>query len=76
MDGRDLERAPGLTLRATGSLLASLGCERATNLDGGSSKRMVVEGRTCDLATTEIVAEGVASTLVRPVHTGLLVLPR
>ncbi|MCA9650465.1 MAG: phosphodiester glycosidase family protein [Myxococcales bacterium] len=76
VDGRNLEHALGMTLGGVARLLRALGCHRATNLDGGSSKRMVVEGRTCDLATTEIVAEGVASTLVRPVHTGLLVLPR
>ncbi|MCA9489002.1 MAG: phosphodiester glycosidase family protein [Myxococcales bacterium] len=73
VDGRDLERAPGLTLRATGSLLASLGCERATNLDGGSSKRMVVGGRVVDLATTEVVAGGSSSDRVRPLHTAVLV---
>ena len=45
----------------------------ATNLDGGSSKRMVVQGRALDLASTEIVSEGVATVSVRPVHTALLI---
>ncbi|MCB9685973.1 MAG: phosphodiester glycosidase family protein [Alphaproteobacteria bacterium] len=73
VDGRDLDRAPGLTLRSTGALLTSLGCERATNLDGGSSKRMVVRGRVVDLATTEVVAGGQTSERVRPLHTAVLV---
>lgn len=74
VDGRNFERALGMTLHGVGRLLAALGCHVATNLDGGSSKRMVVEGRARDLASTEIVSEGVATVSVRPVHTGLLVL--
>lgn len=74
VDGRNFERALGMTLGGVARLLAALGCHVATNLDGGSSKRMVVAGRARDLASTEIVTEGVASVAVRPVHTGLLVL--
>jgi hypothetical protein len=73
IDGRNFERALGMTLHGVARLLAALGCHVATNLDGGSSKRMVVEGRALDLASTEIVSEGVASVSVRPVHTALLV---
>ncbi len=73
VDGRNFERALGMTLGGVARLLAAFDCHVATNLDGGSSKRMVVEGRARDLASTEIVAEGVASVLVRPVHTGVLV---
>jgi hypothetical protein len=73
VDGRNFERALGMTLGGVARLLAALGCHVATNLDGGSSKRMVVEGRARDLASTEIVAEGIASVSVRPVHTGVLV---
>lgn len=73
VDGRNFERALGMTLGGVARMLAALGCHVATNLDGGSSKRMVVEGRARDLASTEIVAEGVASVSVRPVHTALLV---
>lgn len=76
VDGRNLERALGMTLGDVARLLLALGCRHGTNLDGGSSKRMVVHGRAQDLATTEIVADGVATTLVRPVHTCVLVLPR
>lgn len=73
IDGRNFERALGMTLGGVARLLAALGCHTATNLDGGSSKRMVVEGQALDLASTEIVAEGVATVTVRPVHTALLV---
>lgn len=75
VDGRNLERAPGLTLRGTSRLLRALGCERALNLDGGSSKRMVVGGRIVDLSTTEVVAGAAGSGQVRPVHSAILFLP-
>lgn len=73
VDGRNFERALGMTLGGVARLLAALGCHVATNLDGGSSKRMVVDGQARDLASTEIVAEGVATVSVRPVHTAMLV---
>ncbi|MCB9692199.1 MAG: phosphodiester glycosidase family protein [Alphaproteobacteria bacterium] len=73
VDGRNLERAPGLTLAATAELLAAAGCTVAVNLDGGSSKRMVVGDRVVDLPSTEVVA-GATEHRVRPVHTALLVL--
>lgn len=55
IDGRDFDRAPGFTLAMTAQLLGALGCTVAMNLDGGSSKRMAVGGRTVDLGTTELV---------------------
>ena len=73
VDGRNFERAPGLTLRSTAELLRALGCTEAMNLDGGSSKRMVVDGRVVDLATTELV-QAARSTRTRPVRNGVLVL--
>ncbi|MCX4241928.1 phosphodiester glycosidase family protein [Paraliomyxa miuraensis] len=73
IDGRNFERALGMTLHDVGRLLVALGCHTATNLDGGSSKRMVVGGRAQDLTSTEIVSEGVATVSIRPVHTGVLV---
>ena len=75
VDGRNLERALGLTLRSTARVLQALGCVRALNLDGGSSKRMVVGGRNMDLSTTEVVAGGASSEHVRPVHSAILFLP-
>jgi len=80
-DGRNFSRALGLTLRDTAKLMATLGCVDALNLDGGSSKRMVLQGRTLDLPTTEVVDAQVGSDErrttgeqpVRPVNTGFLV---
>ncbi|MCA8922540.1 MAG: phosphodiester glycosidase family protein [Planctomycetes bacterium] len=75
VDGRNAERAPGLTLRATARLLEALGCTRAMNLDGGSSKRMVVDGRVVDLPSTGVVAAGSEPEGIRPVHSAILFLP-
>jgi len=74
VDGRNLQRALGLTLRGTGALLRQLGCHTALNLDGGSSKRMVVQGRVVDLPSTEMVTGGHGGARVRPVHTAIRVL--
>jgi hypothetical protein len=76
VDGRHLERSLGLTLRGLAELLAALGCVDAVNLDGGSSKRMVVAGELRDLPSTELRLSGTGPTRVRPVHTALLLLPR
>ena len=76
-DGRDLKRALGWTLSGVGCLLARLGCTDALNLDGGSSKRMVVEGRTVDLASTEVLGgDGPVLKSVRPVQTAWLMIER
>jgi len=73
VDGRNLARAPGMTLGTTARLLRALGCTRAMNLDGGSSKRMLLDDRILDLPTTELLAGGEPGTApVRPVHTALL----
>lgn len=74
VDGRNFHRAPGLTLRQTAGLLEALGCDRAVNLDGGSSKRMWIAGRIVDLPSTEVVT-GAAEERVRPVHSAVLVHP-
>ena len=70
IDGRNLERAIGMTLGEVAAMMIGLGCVVATNLDGGSSKRMVVEGRSVDLATTEVVVGRAAGP--QRVRTGLL----
>jgi len=76
IDGRNFQQAPGLTLRATTELMRCLGCQRAVNLDGGSSKRMVVAGEVVDLPSTEVVTGAApAEPLVRPVRSGLLAFP-
>ncbi|NOY25734.1 MAG: phosphodiester glycosidase family protein [Oligoflexia bacterium] len=77
VDGRDLGGALGLTLRATARVMAALGCVRAMNLDGGSSKRMVVGGAVVDHPSTEILGAGEGgATPIRPVHTAIFALPR
>ena len=73
VDGRNFQRALGMTLQELGDFMLDLGCVRAANFDGGSSKRMVVRGRTVDLASTDILGSDVRSRRVRPVHTGLLI---
>lgn len=75
VDGRNFERALGMTLGEVGELLASLGCVVATNLDGGSSKRMVVQGKTLDLASTEVEQGTPQTAKVRPVHTAVVFMP-
>ncbi len=72
IDGRNFSRALGMTLREVASLMQRLGCIVATNLDGGSSKRMVVDGRTVDLASTEVERKTPTSSPTRPVHTAVL----
>ncbi|KAL9185237.1 hypothetical protein ACHAXT_003014 [Thalassiosira profunda] len=92
VDGRNLDRALGLTLQGTSDLLRSLGCTKAMNLDGGSSKRMVIwdaeqkEHKVVCLSTTEIKSTGCESTHgnggkeaaapTRPVHSAILFLPK
>ena len=83
VDGRNFERAVGMTLKDTARLMGALGCRDAVNLDGGSSKRMVLDGHILDLPTTEIISgtpetvsgDPPATPPVRPVLTGILVLP-
>lgn len=81
IDGRNFHRAPGFTLDATARLMQALGCVEAMNLDGGSSKRMVLRGKVLDLPTTELLA-GPASddayddAPVRPVHSAMLLYYR
>lgn len=76
IDGRSFDRAPGFTLRMTAELMAALGCTRAMNLDGGSSKRMAVGDRCVDLASTEVVAAGHTSTRRRAVVSAILLSAR
>lgn len=71
VDGRNFDRALGLTLHEAAELMALLGCTTALNLDGGSSKRMVVDGAVVDIPSTDVVAGGTESP-VRPVHTAIL----
>lgn len=79
VDGRNLEHALGLTLQGTANLLRELGCVKAMNLDGGSSKRMFVRGKgvVC-LSTTEIKAatnDPSEAEKLRPVHSAIFIYP-
>jgi len=81
VDGRNFHRAPGFTLGATARLMQALGCVDAMNLDGGSSKRMVLRGEVLDLPTTELVARPLSEddyhdAPVRPVHSAILLYYR
>ena len=76
IDGRDFNRSLGLTLHRTAKLMRAAGCTDALNLDGGSSKRLVVQGKTVDLSCTDIVSNAHLSDEVRPVHTAILIFPR
>ena len=76
IDGRRFDVAPGMTLRGTAAVMQALGCGVSMNLDGGSSKRMVVQGAVVDLPSTEVVASPHARTAVRPVVSGMLIFPR
>jgi len=90
VDGRNLDRALGLTLQGTSDLLRSLGCQKAMNLDGGSSKRMVIWDPNLEmhkvvcLSTTEIKANAgenkggsgqATAEPSRPVHSAILFVP-
>lgn len=76
VDGRNVERALGMTLGDVARLLIHVGCGTAMSLDGGSSKRMLVEGRVVDLPSTEIIAGEADLVRVRPVHSAILFRPR
>ena len=74
IDGRDFHRAPGFTLAMTAQLMAALGCGRAMNLDGGSSKRMAIAGALVDLSSTEVqTGTAPTKTPVRKVVSAILV---
>ncbi|MCP4692326.1 MAG: phosphodiester glycosidase family protein, partial [Desulfobacterales bacterium] len=76
VDGRNFERALGMSLGELARLLIALGCHTAMNLDGGSSKRMMVDGEVVDLPSTEVIADEAAPTRIRPVHTAIFLNPR
>jgi hypothetical protein len=75
VDGRNFHRAPGMTLGMTARCLEAAGCVVGMNLDGGSSKRMVVQGEIVDLPSTEVLTGEEGDTPVRPVRSGILLFP-
>jgi len=76
VDGRDFRRALGMTLGELTELMMALGCQTALNLDGGSSKRMIINGDVVDLPSTEIVSGERAEARIRPVHTAIFLSPK
>lgn len=77
IDGRNFEKAPGFTLSQTADLMLVLGCSDAINLDGGSSKRMLIGEKTVDLPSTEIRKESSQNLQqIRPVHSGILIFSK
>ncbi len=75
IDGRNFHRAPGMTLEQTARWMQALGCTTAMNLDGGSSKRMVVQNQVVDLSSTEVVGTKAGKESIRPVHSAILIYP-
>mgnify|MGYP003934481539 CR=1 FL=1 len=80
VDGRNFDHAPGFTLHRLAEFMVGLGCQTAMNLDGGSSKRMVINQKCVDLSSTEVVSEGSGGgggdetkPLTRPVYSALII---
>jgi hypothetical protein len=67
-DGRAHDDA-GLTLRELAELMASLGANRAINLDGGGSTSLVFAGELCNTPREE---HGIELLVGRPVSTALV----
>ena len=78
VDGRDVER-PGMTLEMVGEVMKGLGCKDAVNMDGGSSKRMIVKGEVVDNTSTEVrggpssAERGGEGEMVRGLKTALVI---
>ena len=72
VDGRNFESALGMTLGEIANLMVIYGCHTAINLDGGSSKRMLVNGEVVDLPSTELVSKRDSRQRIRHVYTAIL----
>ena len=75
-DGRQVDRALGLSLEGCAAWMRGLGCTRAANMDGGSSKRLMLHGQVMDKPTTEVAHATPSTDRLRPVYSGLAVIPR
>ena len=64
VDGRQPERSIGMTLDELAEFMLDLGAEKAMNLDGGASARMMVRGFTMNVPSSE-----------RNIGNALLILP-
>ncbi len=78
VDGRQAEHALGLSLAGCAAWMQGLGCLWAANMDGGSSKRLMLLGEVMDAPTTEVAtgARGTHKGKTRPVYSGLAIVPR
>ncbi len=76
VDGRQADRALGLSLAGCAAWMQGLGCTRAANMDGGSSKRLMLRGQVLDAPTTEVSHKKSTETKTRPVYSGLAVIPK
>ncbi len=76
VDGRQANHALGLSLGGCAAWMKGLGCTTAANMDGGSSKRLMLGGRVLDAPTTEVAHAPGSETRTRPVYSGLAVIPR
>jgi hypothetical protein len=76
VDGGNQEYSLGLSLRELAELTRALGCIDSLNLDGSSSKRMLVGTDTVDLPCADKVTSTAACPLRTPVQSGILVLQK
>lgn len=77
VDGRQADHALGLSLHGCAAWMQGLGCVTAANMDGGSSKRLVLQGQVLDRPTTEVSAsqdQPGDEQRVRPVFSGIAVI--
>ncbi|MDF1664906.1 MAG: phosphodiester glycosidase family protein [Planctomycetota bacterium] len=77
IDGRNFDKAPGFTLRMCADLMSHFACVKAMNLDGGSSKRMIIGDRVVDLSSTEVISgKNDNKVSIRAIRTGIMVFGR
>ena len=74
VDGRNLDQSVGMTLKQVAQFMLKLDCTDAINMDGGSTKRMVVKGRSVDYSSTSIVLDSNSYTPKRPLSSAVLVI--
>lgn len=76
VDGRQVQHALGLSLQGSAAWMQGLGCTHAANMDGGSSKRLMLHGEVMDSPTTEVAHGAPCNVRVRPVYSGIAIIPR
>ncbi len=74
VDGRNLTHSVGETLDGMARTMLGMGCVHAANFDGGSSKRMCIDGEVVDLSTTSLVEGKMSkSAPARPISSAWVV---